>query len=48
MAEVLGPPGCREDVVAREFSGPDPATLRNSSTSVSVTRSHERLALMPD
>jgi hypothetical protein len=38
MAEVLGPPGYRENAVMRD-SGPDPATRKNSSTSVSVTTS---------
>ena len=43
MAEVLGPPGYRENAVVRG-SGPDPATLRNSSTSVSVTTSSAQRA----
>ena len=38
VAEVLGRPGYRENAVVRG-SVPDPAILKNSSTSVSVTTS---------
>jgi hypothetical protein len=37
-AEVLGPPGYRENAVVGD-SGPDSATPKNASTSVSVTKS---------